>query len=176
MSCWIHKTTLALSFIGAALTLPFLGQESQVSKPDSHTKPQPIPFSHKLHATYMKHCGFCHQISTSEGDVSFPSEGKCMQCHEAIAVTSPAIQTLAEHYREKKPLAWVQIYTLPDYVYFSHKVHSLDAKIACDACHGRVEERDVITREKPISMTACMDCHRSIGAPIKCNTCHSANP
>jgi hypothetical protein len=172
----IHNPILALSFMGVVMVLPAIGQESEIARPTSHSKPQPIPFSHKLHATYMKHCTFCHQISISEGDVSFPSDGKCMQCHSAIAVSNPAIQMLTEHYREKKAVAWVQIYSLPDYVYFSHKVHSLDAKITCDTCHGRVEERDVITKEKSISMSACMDCHRSSNAPVKCNSCHNPNP
>jgi hypothetical protein len=166
----------ALSLTAFVFVLPLPGQEAEVAKPEPVAKQQPIPFSHKVHAKYMPRCGFCHRVSVPDGEISLPSEGKCMQCHEAVAVKSPAIQTLAEHFREKKSIPWVQIYELPDYVYFTHAAHATKSKIACETCHGPVAERDVITREKPISMVACMDCHRSSGAPLKCNTCHNANP
>jgi Cytochrome c7 and related cytochrome c len=160
------RKVLLLSGLAASL----LAQDTQPAKP------QPIPFSHKTHSKYVQRCVFCHQIQASDGSMSFPPEAKCMQCHEAIAVKSPAIQTLAQYFQEKKSIPWVQVYELPDYVYFSHDTHAVKSKIACETCHGPVRERDLITREKPISMVACMDCHRSSGAPLKCNTCHTANP
>jgi Cytochrome c7 and related cytochrome c/Class III cytochrome C family len=165
------KTTPLLLGLAASVFSPLLlGQSGEA------VKPQPIPFSHKTHAEYLQRCVFCHQVQTSNGDISLPSAAKCMQCHQTIAVKSPAIQALAGYVREKKPIPWVQVYELPDYVYYSHDLHATKSKIACETCHGPVSERDVITREKPISMVACMDCHRSSGAPLKCNTCHSANP
>ena len=138
--------------------------------------PQPIPFSHKTHSKYMRQCVFCHQVQASDGSMSLPPETKCMQCHSAIAAKSPAIQTLAQYLQDKKSIPWVPIYELPDYVYFSHQKHAAKSKMGCESCHGPVAERDVITIERPISMVACVECHRSSGAPLKCNTCHSANP
>ncbi len=138
--------------------------------------PQPIPFSHKTHSTYVPRCVFCHQVQATDGSMCLPPEAKCMQCHSAIAVKSPAIQTLARYFQEKKSIPWVPIYELPDYVYFSHQTHAAKSKIGCAICHGPVAKRDVITMERPISMVACVDCHRSNGAPSKCNTCHSPNP
>ena len=129
--------------------------------------PQPIPFSHKTHSKYMRQCVFCHQVQASDGSMSLPPEAKCMQCHSAIAVKSPAIQTLARYLQDKKPIPWVPIYELPDYVYFSHQKHARNSKMGCESCHGPVAERDVITIERPISMVACVDCHRSSGAPFK---------
>ena len=137
---------------------------------------QPIPFSHKTHSKYVQRCVFCHQIQALDGSMSFPSEAKCMQCHSAIAVKSPAIQTLGQYVHQKKSIPWVRIYELPDFVYFSHQTHAAKSKIGCAICHAPVAERDVITLERPISMVACVDCHRSSGAPLKCNTCHSPNP
>lgn len=107
--------------------------------------------------------------------MTMPPEAQCMQCHETIDAQSPAIKKLAAFLKERKPVPWVKVYTLPDYVYFSHSDH-LKAKIGCEVCHGPVAERDVITKEKPTSMTACMDCHRAKGAPVRCNTCHNPNP
>ena len=63
----------------------------------------------------------------------------------------------AEFAKDKKPVPWVRVYQLPGYVWFSHKVHM--KKGACETCHGPVAERDVLTREKPITMTACKACH-----------------
>jgi hypothetical protein len=160
------RNTLLLMGFGAA---SLFAQATQSAS-------QPIPFSHKTHFKYMERCVFCHQVQSPDGGMSFPNEAKCMQCHEAIAVKSPAIQTLARYIQKKKPVPWVQIYQLPDYVYFSHETHAARSKIGCETCHGPVAERDVIAKEKPISMVACIDCHRSSGAPLQCNTCHSANP
>ena len=45
-------------------------------------------------------------------------------------------------------------------------------RVKCEACHGPVRERDVMRKEKDISMAACMDCHRARQASIACNYCH----
>jgi hypothetical protein len=99
-----------------------------------------------------------------------------MQCHTTIAAKNPAIIKLTEYCRKKEQVPWVQIYELPEFVYFSHGVHYARAKIGCDVCHGPVAERDVITKEKSISMVACVKCHLKWSAPVKCNTCHNPNP
>jgi len=104
--------------------------------------------------------------------MTYPAEAKCMQCHVVIKADSPAIKKLSESYNAKKPIAWVRIYELPEYVYFSHKVHVQKGKIGCEDCHGPVAERDVLSKEKPTSMPACMDCHKQRGAPVNCHTCH----
>ena len=95
-----------------------------------------------------------------------------MQCHSSIKAESPAIKRLAEYNQQKKPVPWVRIYDVPDYVFFSHRVHFKRAKIDCQVCHGPVAEREVITKEKPTSMQSCMDCHKQQHAPINCHACH----
>jgi hypothetical protein len=95
-----------------------------------------------------------------------------MTCHATIKADSPAIKKLAEYVAQKKPLPWVQIYEVPDYVYFSHRTHVNKAKLDCEACHGPVREREVLTKEKPTSMAACINCHKEKGAPTGCRTCH----
>lgn len=104
--------------------------------------------------------------------MTYPVEEKCMQCHASIKAEDPAIMKLARYYRERKRVPWVQIYKVPDYVYFSHKTHYKKAGIDCEVCHGPVAERDVITKEKPTSMAACVDCHKERGARLTCRTCH----
>lgn len=135
-------------------------------------KSQPIPFSHKQHAQFLN-CSDCHELDESGWEMTYPAEAKCMQCHSTIKTDSPGVMKLAEFFKDHKPVPWVKIYAVPDYVYFSHKVHTTRAKIACEDCHGPVAQRDVITKEKPTSMTACVDCHEMRHAPITCRSCHN---
>jgi hypothetical protein len=37
-----------------------------------------------------------------------------------------------------------------------------------------VREREVVIREKPISMAACIACHKEKSAPTGCRTCHDS--
>ena len=136
-------------------------------------KPQPIPFSHKLHTQFVRRCEDCHAMREPGWELTYPPEAKCMECHATIKADSPAIIKLAEYYKEQKPVPWVQIYRVPDFVFFSHKVHSKKAGIACEVCHGPVAEREVITKERATSMAACMDCHREKHAAVTCRTCHN---
>jgi len=146
---------------------------AQDKTPPPHAvKSQPLPFSHKLHTQFLKECQDCHRISSDGWTMSFPLEEKCMTCHATIKADSPSIKMLAESAAQKKPVPWVQIYEVPDYVYFSHRTHVNKAKLDCEACHGTVRERDVLTKEKPTSMAACINCHKEKGAPTGCRTCH----
>ena len=104
--------------------------------------------------------------------MGYPPEEKCMTCHATVKTDSPAIKKLSEYAAQKKSVPWVQIYEVPDYVYFSHRTHVGKAKLDCENCHGPVRERDVLTREKSTSMAACIGCHKEKGARIGCRTCH----
>src|SRR6266853_1194420 len=81
-------------------------------------------------------------------------------CHRALKKDSAAIQRLAALHEQNKPVEWRRVYRLPEYVFFSHKEHVAKGA-ACETCHGPVGERDVLRKEKEISMAACMDCHRA---------------
>jgi hypothetical protein len=135
-------------------------------------KPQPLPFSHKLHTQFLPECLDCHQLSRDGWTMSYPREEQCMICHATIKGEDPAIQKLAAYAAQKKPLPWVQVYRVPDYVYFSHRTHVKKAKLDCEICHGPVRERETLTKEKDTSMQACISCHKEKGAPIGCRTCH----
>lgn len=132
---------------------------------------QPLPYSHKTHVKLGLRCAGCHTMPGKGEMATFPPESLCMTCHASIKKDSPAIQKLAAFAKDKKPAPWVRIYKLPDYVWFSHKVHM--KKAACETCHGPVAERDVVKQEKPITMAACMACHDETNALNECNTCHS---
>ena len=132
---------------------------------------QPIPYSHKTHVSLGLKCAGCHTMPGKGEMATYPPESLCMGCHASIKTGSPHIRKLAEFAKEKKPVPWVRVYKLPDFVWFSHKGHA--KKITCETCHGPVGEREVVRQEKPIGMTSCMACHDQAEAPNECNTCHN---
>lgn len=59
-----------------------------------------------------------------------------------------------------KPINWVKIHNLPDHAYFNHAQHVTVGKVACQDCHGKVEEMVVVKQYAPLSMGWCINCHR----------------
>ncbi len=58
------------------------------------------------------------------------------------------------------PIEWVRIHNLPDHVYFNHAQHVTVGQVACQDCHGKVEEMEVVSQYAPLSMGWCINCHR----------------
>ena len=138
----------------------------------STAPPQPIPFSHKKHLSLNLKCQECHANPDPGEQITFPPATKCMACHIAIAKDKPAIQKLAEFAKAKKDVPWVQVYRVPDFVYWSHRTH-LDEKVKCEECHGVVAEMDVMAKVTNVTtMGGCVDCHRKNDAPTGCESCH----
>jgi len=136
---------------------------------------QPVVFSHKTHTARGVKCAVCHALRDPGKAAGFPTEALCMSCHETVKPESAAIRRVAEHARSGQAIAWTRVYKLPDYVWFSHRVHHEQSSIACDTCHGAVAARDVLAREKSISMQSCMACHARSGASNACGFCHNPN-
>ena len=144
------------------MALATLGAETPVA--------QPIPFSHRQHAAVAA-CNLCHATAATAERAGIPSVSQCMLCHEGVKKDAHSIRRLATYHKEGKPVPWVRVYRLPDFVFFSHARH-LGAKIECAACHGPVEQREVLSQEVPATMKTCLDCHRSRDVSIACNLCH----
>lgn len=133
---------------------------------------QPLPFSHKKHAGEMKMaCKACH-VNPDPGETEgFPPPSTCMDCHSSIKTDSPAIQKLTAYYENKRPIPWVRVYSIPDYVTFSHRDH-MKAGNTCEECHGKVAESDQTAREVTLTMGTCLSCHQTKNAPSDCTFCH----
>jgi c(7)-type cytochrome triheme protein len=132
---------------------------------------QPVPYSHKTHLALGLDCRSCHANADPGESMGLPGESTCMTCHRQVKADSPHIAKVAAAAEEKKPIDWVRVYRLPEYVYFSHRVHTA-AGTSCETCHGPVRERDVITREVEHNMRSCMACHAATKAPNDCKSCH----
>jgi len=104
--------------------------------------------------------------------MTYPATAMCMTCHRAVAVDRPSIRTLASFADAEKPVPWVRVYRLPDYVFWKHSTH-LRPDIGCLDCHGPVGDRDVIAEETNITtMEGCVACHDKRQVFIDCGDCH----
>ncbi|MFN3316166.1 MAG: cytochrome c3 family protein, partial [Raineya sp.] len=122
---------------------------------------QPIAFSHKLHiGKYQIACQYCHTTVMKAKSASIPSANICMNCHNAIKNTSPEIQKIYAAIENNKPIEWVRVHNLPDLAYFNHSQHTVAGKVACEQCHGQIEQMEVVQQRSPLTMGWCIDCHR----------------
>lgn len=132
---------------------------------------QPLPFDHKIHSEHDIPCEYCHSGARRSTVAGIPAQNTCMGCHKFVATDKDAIKFLAQRFKANKPIKWVKVHDLPDYVRFSHQVH-VAANIACQDCHGKVENMSVAVQVAPLQMGWCVDCHRQKKADIACLTCH----
>jgi hypothetical protein len=133
---------------------------------------QPVAFSHKLHAGTRKiPCLYCHSSAERSRHATVPAMNVCMNCHNVARTERPAIQQITALYQAGKPVEWVRVHRLPDYVYFSHRWHVAKG-IACQTCHGQVQNMDVVQQVATLKMGFCISCHRQNAASQECNTCH----
>jgi hypothetical protein len=121
---------------------------------------QPIPFQHKIHAgDYKIPCLYCHASAERAQHSEVPGLETCMNCHQAVKTDSPWIQKITEAYKANKPIEWVKVHVLPDFVRFNHKRH-IAAGVECQTCHGPVQEMERVYQYAPLNMGWCVNCHR----------------
>ncbi|MBI1922244.1 MAG: cytochrome c3 family protein [Geobacter sp.] len=130
---------------------------------------QPLMFSHKLHAGVDGiHCLFCHRYAAKSPVAGLPAVSFCMTCHPRFGLE---IKELEAYVRDRKPIPWVRVYSLPDHVYFPHMMH-IRAGLVCATCHGDVTAIEPLTRFVDLKMGWCLGCHRQKKVSIDCWTCH----
>lgn len=134
--------------------------------------PQPIPFSHKLHAgTKEIGCIFCHPGAIRASRAGMPSVEKCLLCHDVIASKFPPIARIKSFERKDKGIPWVRVNRVPDHVHFNHRTH-LGAGLDCSECHFNVKAMDRITEVRRFDMNFCITCHDDSEVSVDCYTCH----
>ncbi len=164
------RRLLSLALVGLSGLIILPRNFAQEEKRSPGVK-QPIAFSHKLHAESGLQCAFCHTKAESKDQAGIPSAKDCLACHRKFPTAGATMQALLAYEKSKKEIPWVRIYKLPGFVFFSHQAH-LKAKADCATCHGEAQSRHALWREKEISMTACMNCHKERNASTDCNLCH----
>ena len=121
---------------------------------------QPIQFSHQHHVGGIGiDCRYCHTSVEKAAQAGIPPTKTCMNCHAQIWITSQYLEPVRESYRTDRPLRWIKVNDLPDFVYFNHSVH-IKKGMGCATCHGRVDRMPLLYQKASLQMEWCLDCHR----------------
>ena len=189
------KPVLALMLFGTVIFGSYTTVISATSlgRQQNYAPDQPIKFSHKLHAGINKiECQYCHDAARRSKHASIPGSSTCMNCHKAIRNANhegakygeTEIKKIYEYagydpdkqayVKEGHPIEWVRIHNLPDHVYFNHAQHVTVGKIACQECHGKIQEMEVVHQHAPLSMGWCINCHRKTEVKFKENGYYAA--
>jgi mono/diheme cytochrome c family protein len=150
---------------------------------------QPIYFSHKVHAGINQiNCLYCHGGAWDSKHAGIPSLNVCMNCHKVVSTYEKGPKLTDENGNEingtaeikklydfagftpgpgaqwnpsqgKSP-AWTKIHNLPDHVYFNHSQHTRVGNVACQTCHGNIQQMDKVFQSAELSMGWCVNCHR----------------
>jgi hypothetical protein len=150
---------LLLLVIGAAAALATAAVHSPYLNGAGAPVEQPVQFSHQHHVQGLGlDCRYCHTSVEVSSHAGFPDTKTCMTCHSQIWTQASILKPVRDSYTQKKPLRWIQVYQLPDFVYFDHSVH-VHGGISCTTCHGRVSQMPAITQARTFFMKDCLECH-----------------
>src|SRR5215472_2579584 len=121
---------------------------------------QPVPFSHAVHAGQLgMDCRYCHTGVEKSWFSNIPAASTCMNCHTQVLKDDPRLAIVRESAATGKPIEWIQIHKLPEFVYFNHSVH-VNRGISCVECHERIDQMVEVYHAKPFTMSFCLECHR----------------
>ncbi len=188
----VLTTTVLLILTGAYF---FYGYAMQVGVDQGYQPVQPIHYSHKIHAGDNEiDCKYCHSSARVSKTSGIPSLNVCMNCHKSISEYTgeedlengytkefytkeikklyAAVgwdETTQGYTGETKPVEWVRVHNLPDFVYFNHSQHVSVAGVECQTCHGPVEEMEIMEQHSPLTMGWCITCHKETDVKMKDN-------
>jgi cytochrome c7-like protein len=150
-----------LSLAGGLILLAMvLGRSSYVTRANEYVE-QPIQFSHLHHVTDDGiDCRYCHTSVETSPFAGIPPTKTCMNCHSQLFSTEPILEPVRASFREDKPLHWVRVHDLPDFVYFNHSIH-VKKGMGCETCHGRVDQMPLMQQVNSLQMEWCLNCHRN---------------
>ena len=167
---WTAIPGLALLAIGAVVLSAYSGaSSSQGNGPE-----QPIKFPHPKHAGPVAkgglgmNCLYCHNNANKSADVGMPAVNTCMGCHAAVAGSTDQakaeIKKIVQYAdyagagKNAKPIPWVRIHKVPEYVHFPHVRH-VNAGVTCQTCHGQVQDMTKVYQYSSLNMGWCINCH-----------------
>lgn len=164
------------------------------------SQPQPVAFSHKVHADKAgSKCDDCHAFRDDGSFAGIPVLDKCSGCHSAAMGTTAEEKNFIDNYvtpaREPR---WLSYARQPENVSFSHITHVKLGGLKCEQCHGaqgasdkpRLFQQDRISgysrdiwgrpkgagflpgSEAGMKMDDCVACHRRNKLEHSCLDCH----
>ena len=171
---WTNYIPQALMVVAPVIGAVLIGTVWYFGSPEftdvGYQPVQPVPFSHKLHAGELGlDCRYCHNTVEVASAAAIPPTSTCMNCHSKVKVESEKLALVRDSATTGKPIEWVRVHMLPDYAFFDHSIH-IAAGLGCATCHGRIDQMDVVSQAKPLSMAWCLECHRNPGPNLRPRT------
>jgi hypothetical protein len=159
----LSKVSLAgiLLLVGGLIGLAMLlGRSSYVTRAQEYVE-QPVQFSHLHHVLDDGiDCRYCHTSVETSSFAGIPPTKTCMNCHSQIWQTAPILEPVRASFREDKPMTWIRVHDLPDFVYFNHSIH-VKKGMGCETCHGRIDQMPLTRQQNSLQMEWCLNCHRN---------------
>jgi hypothetical protein len=122
---------------------------------------QPVPFSHQHHVAGLGlDCRYCHTSVEESAFAGIPPTQTCMNCHSQVWATAEMLEPVRASFRNNESIQWNRVHRLADFAKFNHSIH-VNKGFGCETCHGRVDRMPLVWQEKPLTMSWCMECHRS---------------
>ena len=159
----LSKVSLAgiLLLVGGLIGLAMLlGRSSYVTRAQEYVE-QPVQFSHLHHVLDDGiDCRYCHTSVETSSFAGIPPTKTCMNCHSQIWQSAPILEPVRASFREDKPMTWIRVHDLPDFVYFNHSIH-VKKGMGCETCHGRIDQMPLTKQQNSLQMEWCLNCHRN---------------
>ena len=159
----LSKLSLAglLIVVGSLIfTAILLARSNYVTRAHEFVE-QPVQFSHRHHVKDDGiDCRYCHTSVETSAFAGIPPTKTCMNCHSQIWSQAPILEPIRASFREDKPIRWVRVHDLPDFVYFNHSIH-VKKGMGCETCHGRIDNMPLTLQENTLQMEWCINCHRN---------------
>ena len=176
-----HPVRIALMLL--AMGVAMSGTQACMNPRKGYAPPQPIFFQHSRMAGpanwtvddkgrevnlggYDIPCVYCHTMPYKGRHSTLPSTDICMNCHSTVGTDKEWVLALKKYWDDGRPIPWVKVHDLPDFVYFDHSAH-LNAKddqgkpkVECKDCHGDVATMSVVSVQNRFNMGWCLECHR----------------
>jgi hypothetical protein len=122
---------------------------------------QPVQFSHRHHVKDDGiDCRYCHTSVETSPFAGIPPTKTCMNCHSQIWAQAPILEPIRASFREDRPVRWIRVHDLPDFVYFNHSIH-VKKGMGCETCHGRIDQMPLTRQQNSLQMEWCTNCHRN---------------
>jgi hypothetical protein len=150
-----------LSLVGGLVLLAIvLSRSTYVTRAHEFIE-QPLQFSHLHHVTDDGiDCRYCHTSVETSSFAGIPPTKTCMNCHSVLFANASFLEPVRASFRDNRPLHWIRVHDLPDFVYFNHSIH-VKKGIGCESCHGRVDQMPLMYQENSLLMEWCINCHKN---------------
>ncbi len=128
---------------------------------------QPVPFSHEHHVRGLGiDCRYCHTSAEKSSFAGVPPTKTCMTCHSQVWTNAELLAPVRSSWASGKPIEWVRVNNLPNFVYFNHSIHVAKG-VGCTTCHGQVDRMPLTWRHATLQMKWCLECHRDPAAFVR---------